>query len=182
MTLHEKLIWAAGFLDGEGYISVTKANMNGNRATPSYRPEISAAQVHREPLDVLVELFGGRVLYTNAKSGGHWYWRLYCAKALPVVQRLLPYLVAKRTQAALVLEFGSLIHERGKSVRYIPEHELIRRREIFDQLKAINQRRTRAERLSEEAPPQAGGAIVRPAGNENRQSQEEIPGRLRIIA
>lgn len=182
MTDQEKLIWAAGFLDGEGYVSVTRAK---SRFGPGfhYRGEISAAQVHPAPLIVLVELFGGIVKTTRSDYGPHFYWRLYCKKAAAAIERLLPYFVAKKQQASLVLEFDSLVSMRGKGFRYLPEDVIPRKEALFAALKQLNQRRTRAERLNEGAPTDKteGDAIVRSHGNKNHENVVEIATSQRAV-
>lgn len=181
MTDREKIIWAAGFIDGEGYISITRGTMNHGTGI-TYRVEISAAQVNPEPIDMLASIFGGEVRVANNRCGPYYYWRRYSQKAIPVIRELLPYLVAKRQQATLTLEYAALIDIRGRSVRYIHQATLEKKAALFAAMKALNKRRDRVERLSERARSKNVDATVRPPENKNPENQQETAGRLRVIA
>lgn len=182
MTTREKVIWAAGFIDGEGHVSVTRGKSPTDKTRYFYRPEISAGQVSRVPLDILAELFGGSVSKAKDKYGYHYQWRLYCKQALSAIEILRPYLIAKRTQADLVMEYGELIGVRGKSFRYIPDEVMVERESIFQALKQINKRRVRihAERLNEETPTvkTEDDAIVRSHVNVKHESDAEMTSPL----
>lgn len=84
-TLH--LAWAAGFLEGEGSF-----------AGP-FGPNITAAQVQREPLDRLASLFGGRIY--SRKTGGFstqpiWIWKLTSHRSVQVAMTLYVLMSPKR--------------------------------------------------------------------------------------
>jgi len=89
------LFWAAGFLEGEGTF--------GQHGT------VAAEQLHREPLDRLTGLFGGRVVFRargNRKS--IWHWRVSGVRGRGVMLTLLPLLSRRRrSQIARVLSPGS---------------------------------------------------------------------------
>jgi hypothetical protein len=156
------LAWAAGFLDGEGCLTVQECTKRG-AVRPQYQALIDAAQVTPLPLDRLVALFGGQVRpYRKA-----FYWRLYNAKTVPVCEQLLPYLVGKRRQAELLLEFAAL---RGRQGVRRSEAVLARQGVLCAAVQALNagSGRRHAERLSESAPlalVREDGAIVRAATN-----------------
>lgn len=106
------LAWAAGFIDGEGYIGVDRCGQNTNGYI-SYTVSLKVAQVVRAPLDKLQKLFGGKIR-EMANTGGNtiYHWRLFGDKALPVLQRLLPYLIVKHKAAVLAIEFRSAFPRR----------------------------------------------------------------------
>jgi len=81
----EDLIWAAGFLEGEGYFAACYST-----------PKVTAAQVNPEPLAKLLMLFGGSVcLYKRSKRKQIqpiWVWGAYGIRAKLVSVALYPYL------------------------------------------------------------------------------------------
>lgn len=141
--------WAAGFLDGEGCVSVVRCTHKGV-AREQVQVLVDAAQVKPEPLRKLAVLFGGTVRF-NPRQQGIYTWRVYGRKAGVVLTAVLPYLVGKRRQAELCLELLSL---QGGPGQRRSDAVYARALGIAEELRGLNQRRTllHAERLSESAP------------------------------
>lgn len=116
--------WAAGFVDGEGCVSVTKSSRKG-QPLPYYRADLIVANTVKEPLDKLALIFGGRVVVTRPSIGNRqltYGWKTTgTSHTARVLQELLPWLTVKRAQAALVLEFaaffGTIRHQQKKPDR-----------------------------------------------------------------
>jgi hypothetical protein len=107
--------WAAGFLDGEGCFSLVKANTNSHPATK--RPMVSASQINRAPLDKLVYLFGSIVRNNRVNSRGIqiYQWHLTKAEELkPMLECVIPFLVNKKREAEIVLEYAKWVKRRGR--------------------------------------------------------------------
>ena len=108
-----KLIWAAGFFDGEGSIGIYPAGSSGR----SFQLSIVVGQVDTRPLQVFQELFEGN-LFENAwakrakKGRVGWSWRASSRRAAAILTEMLPYLVNKRDEATLAIEF-----QAGKGVQ-----------------------------------------------------------------
>lgn len=85
------LYWAAGFIDGEGYMS-----SRGGDTTPT----VSANQNARELLDRLSNLFGGNVKQANPIYKGKpkpiYVWRIYGARAVGVMMTIYSLMSEKR--------------------------------------------------------------------------------------
>jgi len=79
--------WAAGFFEGEGDLSI-----DFSQSRNGYGGRVSASQSVREPLDRLVELFGGKVY--QRKLDGNYFWTLNCKNALPFLEQIHPYIVS----------------------------------------------------------------------------------------
>ncbi len=95
-----KKAWAAGILDGEGYIAKEK-NRNTTRTT------VRVDNTNRLMLEELSKYFGGNI-YLNKrknrpKSKPCWYWRLTCKKAEGFLKEVLPYLVVKKQVTTNIL-------------------------------------------------------------------------------
>lgn len=176
-----KIAWAAGFVDGEGYIGITRAKA---KRGIYYRVDVQAAQIHEEPIRLLQSIFGGNVRHVKNHKRGYWYWRTFGPTAIKTATILLPFLVVKKRQAQLVVEFQFTERRNGDGKwKSVPEDIRRQRAAMFAACCELNGGRAlQAERLSEEAPALQGDAIVRSDGNDNRQSREEIPGRLRLIS
>lgn len=103
----QRVAWAAGFLDGEGWFGIPGRDHRGHWRPPC----IEAAQVAtRAPLDELAELFGGTVKWCRSA----WVWRLYARQAVAeALMQLTPYLRVKGDQASLLLAFSGTFAPRG---------------------------------------------------------------------
>jgi hypothetical protein len=117
-----ELAWAAGFFDGEGCITVFKSTLYGPKLN------VSIGQVVKAPLQVLHDMFGG-TLYWKEAYGSHksgiWMLEWRDGKSESFLKSILPYLVVKRSQAELALEFISLRGTRGVK----PALQVVERRE-----------------------------------------------------
>lgn len=190
--------WAAGFLDGEGYIGTvecTKAHVNRTGKQPknrSFSAVVHAAQTKRDVLVELQRILGGTLGTSRCKTGVVYQWRAYGDNAIQALQAVLPYLKGKARQAELVIEF-QLSKVRDLKTpgwkRLTPEAHA-RRLAIHTEIQMLNARRPYldAERLNEEAPlkPKVmgwkGDAIVRAAGNiEPVEAGGNIPPTSEVI-
>src|SRR3990172_5062751 len=102
-----QLAWAGGFIDGEGYVGVTR-NFNKVHRRIYYRIMLDAAQIHLEPVARLQKMFGGRINFRENDHKGIWQWRVFGESARTALRLLLPYLVVKRRQAELVMDFSEV--------------------------------------------------------------------------
>ena len=142
------LAWAAGFIDGEGCITIL---VDRGRHTAA----ITVGQVNRRPLDRLQEILGGSVGPCKDDKGGHFQWRVYAEKAAVAAEKLLPYLKNKDQQALYLLRFQGTKGTIDKHPKVTPEIADYQSY-LYSQVKYLNRRRTRldAERLNEDAPTQ----------------------------
>ena len=117
MTKREKLIYCAGFFDGEGCISLSKpVNTNKKYSTGKtfggYQLQIIVAQRDRRPIDLLVSLFGGNLHPTKANNGStYWYWRLANQKALAFLRMISPFLIAKQKASEVAILFQEYLND-----------------------------------------------------------------------
>lgn len=101
--------WAAGFMDGEGCIHVTRAR-NAGKAGPSWRLGVSITQNHRPTLEHFHAGMGvpGHIYPTKQRpyhSKQPYALNYTGAAAMTVIALLLPHLVRKHAQAMAALEF-----------------------------------------------------------------------------
>jgi hypothetical protein len=124
--------WAAGFLDGEGCITL-------GATSPSkytWNPIVSVCQTHPEPLDELAALFGGKVKlrsYSTSAGTPVYIWVTNGAvNTSNVLEKVLPYLVLKRRQAEIVLEYCKTVGYQGHVG--VPNMVFARRRHLVRRL------------------------------------------------
>ena len=86
--------WAAGFLEGEGYFGIRRAGC-----------EVSAAQVNKEPVERLKNLFGGWLNLRNKPSRAtwkpSWLWLTTGPRAVGIMMTLYCLLSVRRQQQTL---------------------------------------------------------------------------------
>ena len=113
MTLpHDETIYIAGILDGEGMLTVTIKGGRialGNGVNPLV-PLISITNTSQPLIDWLHPRLGGCTLKSPYSKGDKWkiVQTLQVARLLDIkslIEQTLPYLIVKRQQAALLLEF-----------------------------------------------------------------------------
>lgn len=108
-TLH--LAWAAGFLEGEGSFS---------GGGPHGGPAVTAAQVHKEPIDRLLSLFGGSAYQRITKGFSTkpiWVWRLNTKQSAALMMTLYVLMSPKRQG-----EIASAIHKWKNQGRALKSH------------------------------------------------------------
>ena|ERR1700733_4834323 len=148
--------WAAGFIDGEGTITI-KRYYRGNRV--HFQPYVACTQAegfnHFEAIDHLQALFGGSIAYGKAKPPRTATRQWICAsrKAIECLRKIRPYLSIKHTNADILLRYYEVTNARAKGYYRLSDEELALRQEIWDEMRLLNQRGTlRLQRLSEQTP------------------------------
>lgn len=151
------IAWAAGFLDGEGTITIKRYR---RFYKIHYIANISCGQVNKPhnvvALEKLRSLFnGGKIYIYSVKSGGDRIdvasWNITAKNAKECAKTLLPYLVIKHRQAELLIKFSEAA-ENKKQFRLTEEDHRIRS-EFFDKMRTLNVKgKLRLQRLSEETP------------------------------
>lgn len=161
-----QLAWAAGFIDGEGFVGLSRG-VSKKTGRPFHQLIVDVSQMKREPLDVLVELFGSRVRL--GRQGTVYFWRVGTTDAVRVLREIAPYTVGKRRQVELGIEFGKTLC--GRQGRVLTPELLAFRETAYAEFRVLNRRYSHAERLSEWAPQaaismarHADDAIVRAGG------------------
>ena len=116
----EEAAYIAGFLDGEGHIGIVRRNYG--KAHAYMRPIVQVGQVNRLPLDWICNRIGqhsGMERRANKHPHRDFYnLRLHAGTARWLLPQILPYLVLKRRQAEVVLEFLAMssVSKNGRSM------------------------------------------------------------------
>lgn len=126
--------WAAGFFDGEGSITIHQPS-----AERSHRFAIMIGNTRIEPLLKMSKLFGGRVTSYRVELGKQpaWKWSRAGKSAIPALQAMLPYLVNKRVEAELALEFIATIRLRSNRWEPLRDDEIALRDKMAMRMKVL---------------------------------------------
>ena len=131
-----QLAWAAGIIDGEGCIRLAPSKNNGR---PSYSVMLKVEMTHEETIIKLRRIWGcgGRHDHkgTNKPAFG---LQANGEQAIHIIRRLLPYLVTKRLQAELVIEYWEQCQNAGGWSKEITVEIQAHRELIYEELKRLN--------------------------------------------
>lgn len=106
----EVLAWVAGFIDGEGCVSIYKQRSKSTRLGYIYVGAIDVVNTDIRGLYKLHELFGGSVhkrREVRASDAPVYVWRVANRAAARVAEAILPYLVMKQEQAKLLIALAT---------------------------------------------------------------------------
>lgn len=130
-----ELAWAAGFLDGEGCFGLHKTT--GKNLHPTTRsPWLSVSQKRKGPLEKLAQMFGGNI-HAQVIQGGKfhaWQWCRTGACLTEIIPVLMPHLVLKHREAAIVLSYAETVKRRGRVA--IPDEVLTLRARLIEEMAA----------------------------------------------
>lgn len=137
MNKSHKLAWAAGFIDGEGWITVGARGAYKGRKSHYLR--LGVNHVAPEPLYFLQELFGGSIekqtahtVVGNRKRRHRWV--VNTKKADAVLKLLLPYLQNKKDVALL----GIKLQATMGTTRKVTDELHNKREAIRNEIKRLN--------------------------------------------
>lgn len=131
-----KLSYAAGFIDGEGCIAITKYKKPIAKS-PSYAISVTFGQKDGDVVDWFIGNFGG---YSHTvKRDGSYIWRTSDRKAYEILKQIEPFLRYKRPQAQLAIRFyeRSIIGNEKRRYLQLSEHEVQQREQIFKEMKRL---------------------------------------------
>ena len=143
MSKSHRLAWAAGFMDGDGFITIQnrKTKHKDKIYTGTYL-RVGACQANAKPLEELQKLFGGTIRPKNSgpnREGynrkAQWIWALSTQEAGQCLEQLLPYLLHKQEVAELALEFQTTMSSNKQTL----SDEIVQKRlDIQRQISEIN--------------------------------------------
>ena len=123
------LAYAAGIIDGEGCISISKLRSKYVKSRSGYDYALSVSFVIREKelCDWFELKFGGKVFFNpiskkNPKHSDVWLWRVTRSDAIPFLATIEPYLKLKLLRARNALEFQKNI--KTKRTKPLSDGEL----------------------------------------------------------
>ena len=143
-------------MDGEGTITMSRFMVHG-RPSPKYKPMVGTSNSVYALLEPFPREYGGKIHRNHEKrtsvGGGKWadmfFWNCPDATAVRFLTDILPYLISKRVQAKLVIQFLTTkqnlrqkrqrVGSRGGSAPLTSE-ELLYRGNLYDEIHFLNKR------------------------------------------
>lgn len=143
MSRSHRLAWAAGFIDGDGFITIQNRTTKYKEKTyKGHYLRVGACQANLAPLEELQKLFGGSIRTKNSgpnREGYNrkqqWIWTLSTQEAYQALKELIPFLIHKRQVALLGLEFQETMQTDKKEVS---DEIFAKRQSIQSSISAIN--------------------------------------------
>lgn len=125
------LAWAAGFFDGEGFVTIQERNSKINgKQYKGYYLRVGLKHVAPAPIYELQKLFGGkiRIERRNSRDGYNrkdiHVWTLSCTQAKECLVQLMPYLQNKTNVATLGIDFQNTMQDN--KIKVSEETNLLR--------------------------------------------------------
>lgn len=122
MSHTHDLAWAAGFFDGEGFITIQKRKSKVNdKVYEGHYLRIGINHVAIEPLQFIQKTLGGTIRIQNPdKVVGNRHqrhsWQMSTSDAAEALKKLMPFLRNKNAVAGLALDFQSTISSNKKQL------------------------------------------------------------------
>lgn len=113
---HEKLIWLAGWLEGEGYFGFSYDKNNGT--TPRF--VVSACSKDKDVLEKVKAIAGGNIYYRQSQDIHEWQ---VCSReeALKLMELVQPLMGSRRgTDISLALKFAEQNPRRYRKAGTVP--------------------------------------------------------------
>ena len=124
MVSDAEAAYAAGILDGEGSIALTR-----NRRVRWPSPQVAVATTDRELVEWLRQRFGGVIVRKRTYQPQHspsYDWKLTDRRALKFLERIRPFLVIHRKRARcdlLLLEYLASTPRNGRYTQALRERK-----------------------------------------------------------
>lgn len=133
------LAWAAGIIDGEGSIVISRSRES------EFQLQLQVIATSQAMIDRIHAIAGDGHIYTypgrTPRAQATWRWQIRNHRAAAFLQRVLPYLVVKTEQATLGIDFASgLAAHGGGTGRHVAAEEIARRADIYTRMRAMNRR------------------------------------------
>ena len=149
MKANELRAYLAGFLDGEGTISIARiVDLKRGKQYPRYRAIFQIGNTVKAPLELFQNHYGGTVTSTKRKKAQHlqfYVWRVLGGLELDkLLTDVVPFLIVKKEQAQLVIQLRERIRmtdlSRNNSgqLQALSQAEYQYREALYKRLKALN--------------------------------------------
>lgn len=112
----EDIAYLAGLIDGEGCILIGKSKTPASPSGFNYRVIIEITMCERETMQYIHSIFCTRNMGIRILRSGKTAYKVCWtnAKAVEIINLILPYLKGKREQALVALDFQKIVPGRGR--------------------------------------------------------------------
>ena len=134
--------YIAGILDGEGCITLSKKKDPTMKLGYGLRPHIMVTNTNKSLIKYLRDTTDLGIIYegklTNPKHKPNFRWQLWSLQAQSLLKEVLPYLLIKRKQAELLLEY--IDRCSGKKGGFLSASMLKYQAKTCDKMRKLNKR------------------------------------------
>lgn len=135
------LAYLAGVIDSEGTFNLTKTQPKGY-TNPRYTARVMIGMAEKEIIEMFSNRYGGSVLIERIPNRKIIYrWKIVgdTERTARLIEELIPFLVAKKERAAVLLEYIRTKQSTGfQRKKGIPKEELQRREDFYLRMKEFN--------------------------------------------
>lgn len=130
------LAWAAGIVDGEGCIYIGKRSRERPGSTrPGWKCTLRVANTDVRMVNRMWQFFGGHVTpprMIRLSTRPYFEWHSESARSTrAILEALLPYLVVKRDQAEVAIQFANTMWKGGRGSILLPDSVIQDREEMI---------------------------------------------------
>jgi len=107
ITQKERNAYFAGLFDGEGCVYIYSTNKTLRSKNKKHVLSVVINNTNPVIIQELLKNFGGYLQYQEAKGNRRalWYWKMSAKKAENFLKIIFPYLIVKKAEVELALEF-----------------------------------------------------------------------------
>ena len=137
-----ELAYAAGLMDGEGYIGIKCSERDKIQRSRSHRVYVSLGNTDEKMVKFMLDKFGGTYYYAERKASNSkpmYTWKLSAISAVTFLGQVLPYLITKKERAEVAMEFQTTISNANKA-KGITEELLEIRDSYMHEMHRLNKR------------------------------------------
>ena len=121
------LNYLAGIIDGEGCVGIIKVKPNGLNKTPRHILLLSIQMQEKKVIDFLAKNFERNIMFQKARGNQkrpsyRITWQ--SEKASTILKKVSPFLIGKRKQADVAIEFQKHLASKNRSGVRLSEEEL----------------------------------------------------------
>jgi len=134
---HDTIVYMAGIIDGEGSLQVEIQGVCASRKTDYYSVRLIIINTDKNLMDWLVKNFGGKIHLRKLmpKRKQCYHWAIFSSDAEAILKACLPYMIVKKPQAKLLIEF---MHSKPEGKYYITAEIQEHRRFLYKKMKELN--------------------------------------------
>ncbi len=130
--------YAAGVIDADGSITIVKRYPTSTR-TDMYHLKIRVGTCDKELPEWFMSNFGGTISFRKRPNPNHrdlYTWIIEYKKSLKVLYAIEPYLIVKKKQAQLAIQF-QLIKSNRRGIKKTTDEERKRDEDMYIQMRLL---------------------------------------------
>jgi hypothetical protein len=135
---HDKIVYLAGIIDGEGSIQIELQGKNQKcRKIDYFSVRLLVINTDKPLIDWICNNFGGRItarkLIENRRQC--YKWNISSFKAAEILKECLPFMIVKKRHAEVIIEF---MESKPKDIHRVSPEVQEHRKHLYFLLKKIN--------------------------------------------